>query len=316
MPIRRPPLPARSAGIALIAVLWITMLLAILGGTFLSSMRAEMRMAHNLHAATQARLLAEAGINRAIYELYRPDPARRPVADGTQFGFRVPGAAVQFGLLDETAKIDLNKASRELLAGLFATLAMDADIRARLPDAIIDWRDSDRTRQLLGAEDADYLAAGYAYGAKDAPFDAVEELLLLPGMTHSIFAQVAPFVTVHSGLTGIDPVFAPAQVLSALPGMTPETVRAYRQTRETFRGAGRVPPKPAAIDSRYLSHSRGLVYSIHASARLDRGGAAAIEATVRIQRNRPDTPIVIQRWTEVDSLDPAAAAGAIGEDTH
>lgn len=315
MRIRHLPMPARMHGIALVAVLWVVVLLAILGGTFLSAMRAEMRMAHNLLAASQARLLAEAGINRAIYELYRPDPGQRPVADGTLHDFRIPGAVVKFGLLDETAKIDLNKAPRELLAGLFAAVDMDTDTRARLPDTIIDWRDSDVARQLLGAEDPDYLAAGLAYGAKDAPFDTVEELLLLPGMTHTVFARLAPFLTVHSGQTGVDPALAPAQVLAALPGMTPDMAQTYRQARETFRDRGQIPPPPRTIDGRFVTSSRGLNYSIFASARLARGGAAAIETTVRVQRSRPDMPIVIQRWSEIDSLDPQAAASALDEDT-
>lgn len=314
MSTRHRPALARTQGIALVVVLWIVVVLAILGGTFLSAMRAEMRMAHNLLASVQARLLAEAGFNRAVYELYRQDPAQRPIADGTLHDFAVPGAVIRFSLLDENAKIDLNKAPRELLAGLFAALDMDADARAGLPDAIVDWRDSDTARQLLGAEDPDYLAAGFAYGAKDAPFDTVEELLLLPGMTHGIFMQLAPFLTVDSGQSGIDPTLAPAQVLAALPGMTPDMAHAYRQARQAFREANRVPPLPQAIDGRYVTNGRGVIYSIFSSATLERGGTAAIETTVRIQRNRPDMPIAIQRWSEIDSLDPATAKKGTDED--
>src|SRR5882672_7761736 len=49
-----------------------------------------------------------------------------------------------------------------------------------------------------GAEDADYAAAGLAYGAKDAPFAMTEELLQVPGMTRELFDRVAPDITVYS----------------------------------------------------------------------------------------------------------------------
>jgi general secretion pathway protein K len=45
-----------------------------------------------------------------------------------------------------------------------------------LVDAILDWRDEDDLHLVNGAEDPDYKAAGLPYGAKDGPFDSLEEL--------------------------------------------------------------------------------------------------------------------------------------------
>ena len=59
MSTRHRPALARTQGIALVVVLWIVVVLAILGGTFLSAMRAEMRMAHNLGIARNLVLTGE-----------------------------------------------------------------------------------------------------------------------------------------------------------------------------------------------------------------------------------------------------------------
>ncbi|HEY9198545.1 MAG TPA: hypothetical protein VIR60_04195 [Gammaproteobacteria bacterium] len=312
MTARHYPLPAR--GLALVVVLWTVVLLAVLSGSFLSAMRAEIRMAHNLLAATQARLLAEAGINRAILGLHQPDAARRPVADDRQNLLTTPAAPVRFRVLDETARIDLNKASAELLSGLFAALSIDADISARLIDCILDWRDADALRHTHGAEDGDYRTANLPYDAKDAPFDSVEELLLLPGMTHELYARLTPSLTIHSGQAGIDPTLAAPRLLSAFPGVTREQADAYLTVRGILRDAGRAPPLPDFIDRRYITTGRGLVYTVSASVELPQGGAAAIETTLRIQRNRPDRPVVILRWQETDSDIPAAVTPLAGEE--
>lgn len=304
--------PAGERGIALVVVLWTIALLAIIAGTFLQTMRTEVRMAHNLLATAQARLLAEAGINRAVLELYRPDPARRPRGDGSGAAFDSADGHVRISIQDESARVDLNKAPHELLTGLLAELGVDAAPRAELADRILDWRDADSLRRLHGAEDADYRAADLGYGAKDAPFDALEELLLLPGMTPRLYDRLAPWLTVHSAQSGIDPALAPPAVVRALPGMTAERADAYLATRDALLSAGQAPPLPDFIEPRYLTAARGLVYTLRAEAVSARGGNAAVEATIRLQRAHANAPFAILRWRETDSAG-AVTTAAQGE---
>ena len=58
---------------------------------------------------------------------------------------------------------------------------------AALVDAIVDFRDEDDLHCLQGAEDRDYADAGLPRGAKDAAFEAVEELQQVLGMTREIY---------------------------------------------------------------------------------------------------------------------------------
>ncbi|MFO7553086.1 MAG: type II secretion system protein GspK [Haliea sp.] len=303
--------PAKSRGMALVVVLWTVALLAILAGAFLHAMRTEVRMAHNLLSAVQARLLAEAGLNLALLELHRPEPAQRPRGDGSFHALEVDGDSVRYSVQDEAARVDLNAASAELLIGLLAALEVAPESRSVMVDTILDWRDSDSLRRLHGAEHADYLAAGYDYGAKNAPFDSVEELLMLPGMTPELFGRLVPFLTVYSGQPGIDAALASPLVVRALPGMSSERAAEYIAMRDMLHEIGQVPPLPGYVDQRNLASARGLVYTIRAEAVGTGGGSAAIEATIRLQREHGVQPLVILRWQETDVGQPVTDRGLV-----
>lgn len=314
MAARRWRAPGKAHGVALVAVLWTIALLAILAAAFLQTMRTEVRMAHNLLAAAQARLLAEAGITLAVLELHRPDPSRRPRTDGSVYHPAIEPAGadgrLRFSVLDEAARIDLNKAPPELLAGLLAALEVEPALRTSLTDSILDWRDADDLRRLRGAENADYLAAGTGHGAKNGPFDAVEELLLLPGMTHELFRRLAPCVTVHSGQRGIDPALAPPPVVRALPGLSAEQAADYLAVRAALRERGQPAVPPDAVDRRYLGAARGLVYTIRSRATGARGGTAVIEATLRLRRGQAAEPFATLRWQEIGETPPTPCTAA------
>ena len=67
-----------------------------------------------------------------------------------------------------------------------------------LADAIADFRDPDDLPRLHGAEEADYRDAGLAWGPTNAPFQTVEDLQQVLGMTADIYRRVAPDLSVYS----------------------------------------------------------------------------------------------------------------------
>src|SRR6185503_10932343 len=56
-----------------------------------------------------------------------------------------------------------------------------------IADSIVDWRDDDDFHQPNGAETEYYESLERPYRAKNAPFDTVEELLLVRGVTRELF---------------------------------------------------------------------------------------------------------------------------------
>ena len=65
-------------------------------------------------------------------------------------------------------------------------------------------RRKDDLRQLNGAEDPEYDAAGLSYGAKDDRFAVVAELRQVLGMTRDLYDLAAPFLTVYSNRSGVN----------------------------------------------------------------------------------------------------------------
>jgi DNA uptake protein ComE-like DNA-binding protein len=86
-----------------------------------------------------------------------------------------------FGLVDEASKINLR--ASWLTADMIQYLpGMTPQIAA----AIMDWRDEDSTVSTDGAEDETYGRYTKPYKAKNAPFETVEELRLVNGVTAEI----------------------------------------------------------------------------------------------------------------------------------
>ncbi|MFA7236826.1 MAG: hypothetical protein WC058_08180 [Phycisphaeraceae bacterium] len=101
----------------------------------------------------------------------------------------------RFGLVDESAKLDLNTAG-------YAMLQQLSGVTEPLAGSVVDWRDPDDTPTGSGSESLAYAVKIPAYAAKNAPFESVEELLLVDGMTRDLLYGQAPSIigtTTQSG---------------------------------------------------------------------------------------------------------------------
>ena len=267
----------RAGGAALLLVMWLILLLAGLVGAFATAARVESLQGRVLARGLVAEQAARAGIEYAMVRLSDEDPRRRWLPDGRNYPWRFAGARIDLKIIDEQGKIDLNSAQPPLLASLFRVLGTDPQQAERLAGAIVDWRDPDPLSQPSGgAEDPDYEAAGLAWGAKDAPFDTLAELLQVLGMTPQLYARASPYLTVFSGRDTPDPAFAAAPVLSAM-GMD---ARSIVQQRERWNPASG-QPAPMLADGQSLMGVSSGTYSIQSRARLGDGRESLLRVVVR-----------------------------------
>ncbi len=202
-------------GIALFLVLWILMLLSVIAGEFCYTMRTEVNIARNFKESTQARYIAEAGLNHAVAELVResmrprarreaaeesteeiPESEKEAPEDVEEIDWRinVDIPAVPFGegefkvrIENESGKININTADRALLEMALNGFDLDDKEKDVIADSILDWRDPDQLHRMNGAEDDYYESLPEPYECKDADFDSVEELFLVRGVTPEIF---------------------------------------------------------------------------------------------------------------------------------
>jgi general secretion pathway protein K len=211
---------------ALLSVLWGVALLAAIATSFLSAASTSYRLARNALDAAQVEVAAEAAVNRAVLALLDPRPDMRWRTDGVPQIIDFEGTRMRVQIQDELGRIDLNNADGALLISLFQSVGLDAQAASALVDKILDWRDAGGLKRLNGAKEPEYRDAGLAYRPRNGPFQSVDELKLVMGMTPDLFRRVEPAVTVYSGRPSIDPQVAPPEALLALPTMNAQKVDA------------------------------------------------------------------------------------------
>jgi general secretion pathway protein K len=300
----------KQGGFALVVVLWVVALLTVMAGGFALGMRTDTNLTYYQVASAKARALAEAGVNRGIMELLKQEEDRVWATDGSPNQLPLEDGALTISVQDESGKIDLNVAQTELLGGLLHALGVDDRARDALVDSILDWRDPDDLRRANGAEAADYKAAGLPYGPKNGPFDSVDELQQVLGMTPALFLRMRGFVTVYSQQGGINPLVAPRTVLLAVPGWDAAQVDSYMAMREQF-SQGLPQSLPAGVPIQFVSGRSNLVYAIRSMGRTPQGATAVMQAVVRVTRT-PQQPASIVSWKEGESLLPEEGSGDDG----
>jgi general secretion pathway protein K len=272
-------------GIVLVVVLWIVALLSIMAASFGSSIRTETVLATSQVERARAHALAEAGVAYAVTHILSPSALQEWPLDGTPREWRFGLGRVRIAITGAGGTVDLNRGNRELLGALLASAGVEEDKLDSLLDAIEDWRDNDELRSLNGAESDDYRAAGLDFGPKNGPFERVEELQQVLGMTPGIYQQIQSELTVHSRLPGIDPAMASAKLLGVIPNIDQQVLQEYLESRTQSVAEGTPLPEPP-FSGANLSQGRSLAYHIKAMAFTDSGSTASVEAVIEPGRRR------------------------------
>ena len=284
-------------GIALIAVLWLTVLITVIASSFAYSMRGEALAARNLMSLAQARAAADGAVERVAFELARPRGSQDAWnADGQPHQWSDGEIAIVATAVDEGARIDLNTAADPLLKGLLQNVGgLDPESAQRVLDAILDWRDADDLRRPNGAEAPDYHAAGLKYEPSNAPFESVGELRRVLGVTSAVMTRIADSLTVYSRQRGINPMTAARDALLAVPGLTPEQVDAFIAARaEALANRLPIPPLVAA---QAFATTPGAVWRISVQATMPDGVTFARDAVLRPSADAR-RPIVVLAWQD------------------
>jgi general secretion pathway protein K len=152
-------------------------------------------------------------------------------------------------ITNERARIDLNMASKTVLAALFAANGVDDNEAASLAASVHEWRGGSASQKLVPPAPA----GGFGTqpqglnmfntpieSNKDIPKQTIgsryflhpTQLAAVPGFSKGLVKSLLPFVTVANGSSQIDPYIAPREVLEALPGTTPGQVEGFIQARD------------------------------------------------------------------------------------
>jgi general secretion pathway protein K len=187
---------SNERGAALIIVLWIFIFLFVVAFDFSASVREEGLATYRYAQETEGYYLALAGFQQGVYELLKLSAQTGQVAVPVQGDDLFEGNWKQGTLgegiyevrfIDEAGKINLNRATDDTLRRILTHLGVEERQRNILVDSIMDWRDEDDLHRLNGAESDYYLKLATPYTARNGPFDSVEDLLWVRGMTAELF---------------------------------------------------------------------------------------------------------------------------------
>ncbi len=195
----------RQRGVALILVIWTFAVLAVLGAEIGRAMRDDALSTRNFKQETFGRYIAIAAVNEAILaiqarritgdteergadEQYVEDPTELlSRADGQWVRGEFEGWPYEVRATDEGSKLGLNAVDRDVIEEIMLNLGYDQREAETVADSIHDWRDEDDLHGINGAEDDYYDGLPRPYQCKDAPFDSVDELLKVRGVTWEMY---------------------------------------------------------------------------------------------------------------------------------
>jgi len=134
------------------------------------------------------------------------------------------------GLADEERKLNLNQADTDILTRfLRSQLSLKEEEIFTLVDSIEDWRDEDNEERKYGAEKYHYQTLKKPYDCKNGPFESLDELMLVKGMTPKILEKIRPYLTVHgSGHVNLNTASPPVLLALGLTESAVEMIMLYR----------------------------------------------------------------------------------------
>ena len=205
--------PQARWGSVLLLVVVVIAMLTLAAFNFAQSMTTEMEAASMYTLDVQSRITADSGVefvaallgsrqttvaenlihNPSLFmgKVVSPSPHLRA---NSRFTIIAPvehdskNGAIRYGLMDESAKLNLNYLPKMGLSNddLTTMLLNIPQMTAEIVDAILDWIDEDDTKNPYGAESEDYQQMNPPYKAKNGPLETIDELLLVKGITPTL----------------------------------------------------------------------------------------------------------------------------------
>jgi len=216
--------PAARRGFALVSTMTAIIVLSLIGGSLLHLRSGLSYSQKDGEQRVKLEMVVRAAVNVAFLGLTDTRAEKRWRVDGVPTTVVFNDIPITLTVQDESGKIDLNASPRDTFVRLFQSAGSDADTAAALADRILDWRESNNLAHLNGSTDEDYRASGSKVRPRHGPFQSVDELKMVLGITPELFDKIRPALTVYSQSQQISRQTAPREVLLTLPGMSEAAV--------------------------------------------------------------------------------------------
>jgi len=171
---------------ALVAVLWLLVLLTVLVTVLAKSVRLDSYVSRSTTEQVRCRWAMRAGVEKAMALLNVDTEASDTLTDlwhendADCNDIVLDGCILSIRIIDEAGKLSINTATKKQLRQL---PMMTEDVAA----AIIDWRDKDEKPEPDGVEGGYYLSLSPGYHIRNEPFRTVRELLMVKDVNRDLF---------------------------------------------------------------------------------------------------------------------------------
>lgn len=266
MTTKSQPGSGRNAGMALIAVLWIVAALSLLVVGMSQTVRQQIRLVGTQNDEVRGQALGEAAVMLALQELQvAPERPRGLVRVNQQFA----GVDMTVEVMPINGLISLNGANVLLLAGAFKVAAgMNTSAAEALANELVAWRGE----------------AGE--GGEKRWFEAVEDLLLVPGVDYALYERVSPLFTTVTRTSGVNPLAAPQEVLTVLAEGNAERASSIAQRRAD----GDVGIDTSALNPNFVTSGVSDEYRLSVRVPLEGGKILLLTRDVGLTRTPSGEP--------------------------
>jgi general secretion pathway protein K len=252
-------------GMVLVAVLWIVAALSLIVTGIVFSVRTEVRQS----AASKDKAIGMALGVGAIQMVIQRLVAQPEIQTGRfKTVVNLQGHDIEVVAFSLTGLIDINGAAEQLLSSAYAVIGgLPSEDAAKLAQATVAQRERKDARGQVQR------------------FEAVEDLLRVPGMTYDVYASLAESVTVEARGSGrVNPLAAPLPVLLVLASGN----EALASRIFTSREAGQVAFDTTGLNPLYVDNVVSRRYLLRARVALPSGAGVGTTLWADLSSNRHD----------------------------
>lgn len=266
-------------GVALAILVWFLAAMSLLVAGIVMQARIDIKLTQFHVARAKAEAVADGAIQLALAHMMQPATDGESALPALQsLMYPLGGLNVRVDMTPLSGLINLNEAPEELLALLFLTVAeLDESAALELAFNVVEWR----TPGVHAGGELQSSTGEYARGEVEAidptdpgamvssrRFEAIEDLLLIPGMDRRIYESVQDAIYVsQQGQAGVDWASAPPVILRGLMGGDAESALALAESRLSDAQEDLVAPSD--MDLRFQEASVSTAYRIDAMVEVD-----------------------------------------------
>ena len=179
---------SNNRGTILLTVLWVIAILVIIVAGLGFEARSDVDRTILMRDRASSYWLARGAVEKVKFEYAKDKLSNQgDLTKANRYSFQFARGKAECVLLSNSSKASINSTDRIIWEKIFAFYGLEGQDLEEVIDAVLDWRDEDDSLRPNGAEDEYYQSLEPPYTPRNGPFQSIEEILLVRGVTEEMF---------------------------------------------------------------------------------------------------------------------------------